>query len=254
MNDDLRAQIRGMAFDVFAHYVSGLGPGENPGAAICPWHDDHSPSLAINMDKGMVYCHSCNNGGDVFSFVMAMESCDFPEAMIACCDILGLSYPAHSFQSPEKKAAAKLERDMRAQERIHREVVEDWFNRHLACLAGEAQRLENASHKMWDAVTPRDSEYQTYNARLAAAIERQSFLAEDHWQIAMSCRDFEDKAALWEAVTGGVHVVPNVWSFGDLAYRSQPAHTASAARQVEAFGIANLADQAPETDEEAHGD
>jgi DNA primase len=50
--------------------------------AHCPFHDDRRPSLSINPDKrqGLWYCHVCDMGGDVLTFVEAMEDVGFLEA------------------------------------------------------------------------------------------------------------------------------------------------------------------------------
>ena len=48
--------------------------------AICPWHDDSRPSLQINPERQSWKCWVCNLGGDVFSFLMQIESVAFPEA------------------------------------------------------------------------------------------------------------------------------------------------------------------------------
>lgn len=49
--------------------------------AVCPFHNEKTPSLHISPDKGMWYCHGCGEGGDVFGFVMRMEGLDFLDAM-----------------------------------------------------------------------------------------------------------------------------------------------------------------------------
>lgn len=35
---------------------------------LCPFHDDHSPSFSVSVQKQIYKCFSCNNGGDVISF------------------------------------------------------------------------------------------------------------------------------------------------------------------------------------------
>lgn len=49
--------------------------------AVCPFHQEKTPSLHVSPDKGMWYCHGCGEGGDVFGFVMRMEGLDFMDAM-----------------------------------------------------------------------------------------------------------------------------------------------------------------------------
>lgn len=49
--------------------------------AVCPFHQEKTPSLHVSPDKGMWYCHGCGEGGDVFGFIMRMEGLDFMDAM-----------------------------------------------------------------------------------------------------------------------------------------------------------------------------
>lgn len=43
------------------------------GKCICPFHDDHNPSMQIDKAKGIYKCFSCGAGGDVFNFVREYE-------------------------------------------------------------------------------------------------------------------------------------------------------------------------------------
>ena len=57
----------------------------------CPWHDDRRPSLQVNPDRQTWKCWVCDIGGDVFSFVMKREGCDFREALQMLADRAGIS-------------------------------------------------------------------------------------------------------------------------------------------------------------------
>jgi hypothetical protein len=49
--------------------------------ALCPFHDDHSPSLGINLDTGFYRCPVCGAKGDLFTFYQHHHKCDFPAAL-----------------------------------------------------------------------------------------------------------------------------------------------------------------------------
>ena len=49
--------------------------------ALCPFHNEKTPSLSVDPDRGMWYCFGCKEGGNVFSFLMKMEGMGFPEAV-----------------------------------------------------------------------------------------------------------------------------------------------------------------------------
>jgi DNA primase len=67
----------------------------------CPWHDDRRPSLQVNPDRQTWKCWVCDIGGDVFSFVMKREGCDFVEALKMLADRAGITLGP----SQQKKAA-----------------------------------------------------------------------------------------------------------------------------------------------------
>lgn len=50
--------------------------------ALCPWHEDHHPSLVLYEGSGQnrCYCFACNNGGSVIDYVMQAGSMSFKDA------------------------------------------------------------------------------------------------------------------------------------------------------------------------------
>ena len=47
---------------------------------LCPFHDDHHPSLTVDPQKQTFACYACGERGDVIAFVQKMEHCSFAEA------------------------------------------------------------------------------------------------------------------------------------------------------------------------------
>ena len=56
---------------------------------LCPFHDDRRPSLVVSDGVGLWYCHACQEGGDVLSFVMRRTDCRFVEAVEWLLDFSG---------------------------------------------------------------------------------------------------------------------------------------------------------------------
>ena len=48
---------------------------------LCPFHDDHHPSLSLHVGGQYFKCHACGAGGDVIGLVMGLEKCSFAEAV-----------------------------------------------------------------------------------------------------------------------------------------------------------------------------
>ncbi|RPJ26380.1 MAG: DNA primase [Chloroflexi bacterium] len=74
---------------------------------FCPFHDNkHTPSFVVWPDSGTWRCFGqCNEGGDVFKFVMKRENLDFKEALDKLATRAGVQVPTFSRQSPEQKEA-----------------------------------------------------------------------------------------------------------------------------------------------------
>ncbi|MFZ4631823.1 MAG: DNA primase [Patescibacteria group bacterium] len=49
--------------------------------ALCPFHNEKSPSFVISPDKQIWHCFGCGRGGDVLAFVMEKESLGFMETL-----------------------------------------------------------------------------------------------------------------------------------------------------------------------------
>jgi DNA primase len=49
--------------------------------AVCPFHQEKTPSMSIDAARGLYYCHGCHAKGDIFSFVQETQGLTFPEAL-----------------------------------------------------------------------------------------------------------------------------------------------------------------------------
>lgn len=46
----------------------------------CPFHDDRTPSCAINLDKKLFHCFGCGAQGTILDFIALMDSCSVADA------------------------------------------------------------------------------------------------------------------------------------------------------------------------------
>ena len=94
-------------------------------AAVCPFHDDHDPSLKINQQTGTFNCYVCGAHGDVFDLVMKLRNCDFIEAAKELAKQYGVEIQDdHKPQDPEKEQRRKsYEEAMK--------VATEWFQEQL---------------------------------------------------------------------------------------------------------------------------
>lgn len=66
--------------DVISHYIPVKRAGKSY-KAVCPFHNDHDPSLTITPEKKIYKCFVCGNGGNVFTFVQNYEKISFVESV-----------------------------------------------------------------------------------------------------------------------------------------------------------------------------
>lgn len=77
--DDVKSKID--IVDVIGQYVTLKKAGRNF-KALCPFHNEKTPSFVVYPDEGRWYCFgACHTGGDVFTFLMKKENIDFGEAL-----------------------------------------------------------------------------------------------------------------------------------------------------------------------------
>ena len=57
---------------------------------VCPFHDDHSPSMSVSKERQLFKCFVCNKGGNVFTFVKEYENISYIEAVKKVADKVGI--------------------------------------------------------------------------------------------------------------------------------------------------------------------
>jgi DNA primase len=74
---------------------------------FCPFHDNKkTPAFVVWPETGTWRCFGqCNEGGDIFKFVMKRENLDFKEALNKLAARAGVEVPTLTRQSPEQKEA-----------------------------------------------------------------------------------------------------------------------------------------------------
>ncbi len=70
----------------------GQPDAEGNTKAHCPFHDDRTPSLSIQLKSpGLYHCFGCEHQGDVLTFVQVIDGVSFPEALMKLTDFAGLT-------------------------------------------------------------------------------------------------------------------------------------------------------------------
>lgn len=75
---DIKSKVN--IVDVISEYLPVEQKGKNY-FAICPFHDDHNPSMSISPEKQIYTCFVCGASGNVFNFVANYEKVRFVSAV-----------------------------------------------------------------------------------------------------------------------------------------------------------------------------
>ncbi len=93
--DDIVEEIRSRVniVDLLGAYVHLKRGGNGVYKALCPFHQEKTPSFTVNENRQNYHCFGCGKGGDIFSFVMERENVDFPNAVHLLASRCGVVIP-----------------------------------------------------------------------------------------------------------------------------------------------------------------
>ena len=85
---DIKSKVN--IVDVISEYLPVEQKGKNY-FAICPFHDDHNPSMSISPEKQIYTCFVCGASGNVFNFVANYEKVSFVSAVKKVAQKVGIN-------------------------------------------------------------------------------------------------------------------------------------------------------------------
>ena len=128
--------------DVVKDYVPSLKKAGRNYKAPCPFHNEKTPSFTVSPDKQIYYCFGCNEGGDIFKFVMKIEGLTFPEAAKKLAQKAGLAWEDRHFTGITQADRENLE--------IKKALAAaaEFYRKFLFSSGGEAARLYLGARKI----------------------------------------------------------------------------------------------------------
>ncbi len=105
--DGLKARID--ILDVISNYIEVKKAGANF-KAVCPFHDEKSPSFVISPQKQIYHCFGCGAGGDAIKFVMEYEKLNYPEAIERLADQNSYTLHYTDNKNPQKQRSQLMEK------------------------------------------------------------------------------------------------------------------------------------------------
>ncbi len=114
MSDNFSQTVKQQAdiVKIVGDYVKLRKTGAQNYTGLCPFHKEKTGSFSVNAAHGYFYCFGCHEKGDVFTFVMKLETVTFPEAVRSVASKCGIPLPKREFNSPEEARDAGLRRQL----------------------------------------------------------------------------------------------------------------------------------------------
>ncbi|HXR54223.1 MAG TPA: DNA primase [Acidimicrobiales bacterium] len=75
---------------------------------LCPFHGEKTPSFSVNAEEGLYYCFGCQASGDAISFVRAVETLDFAEAVRQLASRAGITLHEGTGRGSDSKWRGEL--------------------------------------------------------------------------------------------------------------------------------------------------
>ena len=92
---------------------------------LCPFHQEKHPSFSVSKSKGIFKCFSCQEAGDVFSFLMKHEGMDFEEAVTWLASRYGIEV-----EKTDRSDRDQINRTLRERHFLIQEKAAAYFEEH----------------------------------------------------------------------------------------------------------------------------
>ena len=94
---------------LISEYITLKKMGRNF-TAVCPFHQENTPSFVVSPERQIWHCFGCGKGGDAFTFLMEYENLEFIEALRILAKKVGvtLKTTGSSYSAGKKDAIYQL--------------------------------------------------------------------------------------------------------------------------------------------------
>lgn len=80
--------------------------------ALCPFHNENTPSFVVSPDRQIAYCFGCNKGGDVFTFIQEMEGLDFVDTLKMLAEKAGVELKEYKTPGNKPRVSSDVKEQM----------------------------------------------------------------------------------------------------------------------------------------------
>ena len=106
MSGDAERVKEGIQIVDFLRGYLDLKPAGRNFRALCPFHQEKTPSFMVSPERRMWHCFGCGQGGDAIKFLMLYEGIEFPEALEMLAERAGVELSPRRGGGAERQFAA----------------------------------------------------------------------------------------------------------------------------------------------------
>jgi DNA primase len=136
--------------EVVGEYLQLRSAGGGSLKGLCPFHEEKTPSFNVTPARGLWYCFSCTEGGDVIKFVQRIDSLGFAEAVERLAARAGIE-----LRYEQGGAVPGREHSLRRRLIEAHRAAADFYSERMAAREAGAARAFLASRGFADADWPR---------------------------------------------------------------------------------------------------
>ena len=71
--------------------------------AVCPFHEEKTPSFTVSPSKGFYHCFGCGAHGTALGFLMQHDHLEFPDAVESLARMMGIQVPREEGERPARR-------------------------------------------------------------------------------------------------------------------------------------------------------
>lgn len=94
--------------DLVSEYLPLKPAGTGSFKALCPFHQEKTPSFYVSRPRQTWHCFGCDTGGDIFTFVEKIEGMEFREALEHLAGKAGVELPKFQGKREDRSKKKRL--------------------------------------------------------------------------------------------------------------------------------------------------
>ncbi|ATH06755.1 DNA primase [Halobacteriovorax marinus] len=156
---------------IVGNYITVTKKG-NTALSICPFHDDHKPSMNVTDSRGRYKCFACEAGGNAIDFVINYKNLDFIEALKEICSNHGINFDDYNKQKAKPPKVLMAEKILTKSSQLYQRIAESGHYEEYTKFIKNRGLSKDIAKTYNLGYAPKDSKLTTYLSSIPDEKER----------------------------------------------------------------------------------